>query len=68
MTSPVPSTTVAAPVNQLPKLGILEEDDEFEEFPIEGCIAGRESDLTVARLERVRRAQAGRRAVGGGLG
>lgn len=22
--------------NQLPKLGILEEDDEFEEFPIEG--------------------------------
>lgn len=25
-----------APANQLPKLGILEEDDEFEEFPVEG--------------------------------
>lgn len=24
------------PVSNLPKLGILEEDDEFEEFPVEG--------------------------------
>ena len=28
-----------ANTSQLPKLGILEEDDEFEEFPIEGILA-----------------------------
>jgi len=30
------STAASTSNEQLPKLGFLEEDDEFEEFPIEG--------------------------------